>query len=338
MLIAAHYSRMNRWLTQRMTDIYRTKPFERGPFGELPETPRVPHRLFSDSQRRELELVSIPFGKHHVFYREQGPSGGGAEPLLLVHGLMTTSYSWRYVMGDLAKRYRVIAPDLPGSGDSEKSSDAPYSVAALATWIGEFQRALDIRGCKTVGNSLGGLLCMRLAMDDPGAFSQLVNIHSPFFPQANYQLLHTLLKIPGIKRGLAHVIRKNPLKWVHRNVHYYDESLKSLEEAHAYGDPLAEKNGTEAFIRYLSDVLTPAAFEKISSDAQKLRDAHEPFPVPLLLIYARQDPLVSPKNGERLSKLLPDAKMVWLDDSSHFAHVDTPKLIVDEVLRFLGDS
>jgi pimeloyl-ACP methyl ester carboxylesterase len=56
------------------------------------------------------------------------------------------------------------------------------------------------------------------------------------------------------------------------------------------------------------------------------------------LIYAHQDPLVSPSNGEKLAKLLPDAKMVWLDETSHFAHVDTPKPIVDEVLRFMGDS
>jgi pimeloyl-ACP methyl ester carboxylesterase len=310
-----------------------SKPFKRGPFAELPDTPRLPHRLFTDSVGHTIEMDSAGFGKHRVFYREQGSE----EPLLLIHGLMTTSYSWRYVFEGLAKKYRVIAPDLPGSGDSDKPSGAHYSVETLATWIGDFQRALNIRGCKTVGNSLGGLLCMRLALDDAGAFSRLVNIHSPFFPEPKYHLLHNLLKIPGVRQGLARVIRRDPLKWVHRNVHYWDESLKSLEEAHAYGDPLADPKGTDAFIDYLSDVLAPAAFKKISRDVQKLHDDSEPFPVPLLLIYARQDPLVSPANGEKLSKVLRDAKMVWMDDTSHFAHVDTPQPIIDEVLRFMGN-
>lgn len=310
-----------------------SKPFTRGRFEELPETPRIPHRLFADSVAHEIEIDSPGFGKHRVFYREQG----SGEPLLLIHGLMTTSYSWRYVFEDLAKRYRVIAPDLPGSGDSEKPADANYSVDTLAAWIGNFQRALNIRGCKTVGNSLGGLLCMRLALDDAGAFSRLVNIHSPFFPEPKYQLLHNLLKIPGLRQGLARVIRMNPLKWVHRNVHYYDESLKSLEEAREYGEPLADPKGTDAFIDYLSDVLAPAAFKKIARDVETLNKNHEPFPVPLLLIYARQDPLVSPNNGEKLSKVLRDAKMVWMGDTSHFAHVDTPKPVIDEVLRFMGN-
>ncbi len=282
-------------------------------------------------------MDSAGFGKHRVFYREQGAAGEEREPLLLIHGLMTTSYSWRYVFGDLAKKYRVIAPDLPGCGDSEKPSGARYSVETLATWIGDFQRALGIRGCCTVGNSLGGLLCMRLALDDAGAFRRLVNIHSPFFPEPKYHVLHNLLKIPGLRQGLAHVIRRDPLTWVHRNVHYYDESLKSLEEVHAYGDPLADPKGTDAFIDYLSDVIAPAAFQKISRDVAKLQAEREPFPVPFLLIYARQDPLVSPKNGEKLSKVLRDAKMVWMDHTSHFAHVDTPKPIIDEVLRFMGD-
>jgi pimeloyl-ACP methyl ester carboxylesterase len=310
-----------------------SKPFARGRFEDLPEMPRIAHRLFSDSSAHEIEIDSPGFGKHRVFYREQG----SGEPLLLIHGLMTTSYSWRYVFEDLAKKYRVIAPDLPGSGDSEKPDGAQYSVESLAAWIGNVQRALGIRGCKTVGNSLGGLLCMRLALDDAGAFTRLVNIHSPFFPEPKYEVLHHLLKIPGVKHGLGKFVRKDPLRWVHKNVHYFDESLKSLEEAHEYGDPLADPKGTDAFIAYLSDVLAPAAFKKIARDVRKLHDEKEPFPIPLLLIYARQDPLVSPKNGERLAKALRDAKMVWIEDTSHFAHVDTPKAVIDEVLRFMGN-
>ncbi|MEO7109054.1 MAG: alpha/beta fold hydrolase, partial [Polyangiaceae bacterium] len=130
-----------------MTGSSRSKPFQRGAFAELPETPRLPHRLFADSIARHIEMDSAGFGKHRVFYREQGTADDGREPLLLIHGLMTTSYSWRYVFEDFAKKYRVIAPDLPGSGDSDKPSGAHYSVETLATWIGDFQRALGIRGC-----------------------------------------------------------------------------------------------------------------------------------------------------------------------------------------------
>lgn len=306
------------------------KPFERGRFDDLPEKPRVSHS-FDATTAHEVTLDSAPFGKVRIAYREvgQGP------PLLLVHGLMTTSYSWRYVFAPLAKKYRVIAPDLPGAGASDKPLDREYSLEALATWLGEFQNALGIRGERTIGNSLGGLICMRRALDDSGAFSKLVNVHSPLFPEARYHALHTAIRIPGVRSALARFIRGRALRWVHRNVHYFDESLKSLEEAHAYGDPLAAPGGAEAFVHFLSDTITPRAVARIASDLETRHRRGEPFPVPLLLVYAREDPMVSPKNGERLSKIVPTAKITWLEHSSHFAHVDTPDLFVRETRDFL---
>jgi pimeloyl-ACP methyl ester carboxylesterase len=55
-----------------------------------------------------------------------------------------------------------------------------------------------------------------------------------------------------------------------------------------------------------------------------------------MLLYADQDPLVSPRNGERLHALLPQAELVWIEASSHFAHVDTPERVAARVLPFLS--
>lgn len=281
---------------------------------------------------RDLTLDSKPFGKMGVHYRELG----SGPPLLLIHGLMTASYSWRYVAPKLAETYRVIAPDLPGAGGSEKVVGRPYSLGALATWVGEFQDALGIRGERAIGNSLGGLIAMRHALDEPGAFSRLVNVHSPCFPEARYFVLQAALQLWGVRSVLAKLVRKDPLRWVHKNVHYWDESLKSLEEAHAYGDPLAEPNGAEAFLHYLSDAITPEGTHRISNDLVERRRAGEPFPVPLLLLYATEDPMVSPDNGRRLAKVIPEAKLTWIGETSHFMHVDTPGPFLEAVLPFLA--
>ncbi|MGH7329425.1 MAG: alpha/beta fold hydrolase, partial [Polyangiaceae bacterium] len=77
------------------------KPFERGRFEDLPEKPRVSHS-FDATKACEVTLDSKSFGKMRVAYREIGEG----PPLLLVHGLMTTSYSWRYVFEPLSKKYR----------------------------------------------------------------------------------------------------------------------------------------------------------------------------------------------------------------------------------------
>ena len=303
-----------------------SKPFKRGRWSDLPQHPPRPH-AYGATRSHSLALTSLPFGPLEVHWREygQGP------PLLLVHGLMTSSYSWRYVIEDLGKDHRLILPDLPGAGRSD-APDVPYTGAALATFLGEFVDALGVRGCLCIGNSLGGYLCMRAAQRDPGLFGRLVNLHSPGVPEPRIRLLNALLGIPGLARALAWVVRQHPNRWAWRNVHYWDESLKSREEAETYGRPLASVAGSRAFVRYLSDAVNAAEFSQFQ-DAL----VAEPFPIPLMLIYARQDPMVPPWIGDTLAGAIPDAELTWLEDSSHFAHVDSPHRFLAAVRPFLSE-
>ncbi len=64
----------------------------------------------------------------------------------------------------------------------------------------------------------------------------------------------------------------------------------------------------------------------------------EPFklPVPLLLLRAERDPMVPPRFGDVFASLLPDARLVRLAGTSHFAHVDAPDRFLPPVLDFLS--
>ena len=148
------------------------------------------------------------------------------------------------------------------------------------------------------------------------------------------RLLHGALAIPGVQAALARWVRRDPERWAHAHVHYFDESLKSREEARQYGAPLSEPAGARAFVRYLAETLAPAELEDFAHRLEALHAAGEPFPLPLLLVYAKQDPMVPPAVGRRLHRLLPDAELVWLDRSSHFCHVDSPDRVVEIAERF----
>jgi pimeloyl-ACP methyl ester carboxylesterase len=301
------------------------RPFERMRFEELPEVPRIPH-AFAATRGVDLKMKSRPFGELSVHYREHG----AGEPLLLVHGLMTTSYSWRYVYEPLGTQWRVIAPDLPGAGRSDKPH-ATYSAAALAEWLGEFQRELGIVGCRAIGNSLGGYLCLHQVMRDPGAYASLIDIHSPAAPELRYHALHAGLSLFGTTSLLRALVGKDGRRWTHRNVHYYDETLKSLEEAEEYAAPLRTREGVDAFARHLRETLAPAGFAELT---RALRA--KPFPIPLLLLYATSDPMVSPKNAGYLASLVPSAKLEMIEHTSHFMHVDTPEVVVGRARDFFG--
>lgn len=294
---------------------------------ELPDAPRLPHPFFEIPEERLL-VRSPHFGDPTLSVRRMGRGA----PLLLVHGLMTSSYSFRYVLEPLSKSYEVIVFDLPGAGRSD-TPDVPYGAEAMADLVGETIDALGIRGARVVGNSMAGYLCMWLALRRPEAIGRLVNLHSPGLVTPRMVALEAALGwVPGSWRVLDALVRRDPERWAFRNVHYWDETLKSREEAREYGAPLRTAAGRKAFTRYLAETLRASTMREL----ERRLAATRPFPVPLQLVYARADPMVPPSVGARLSALVPDATMVWLDEGSHFAHVDAPQAFLDAVRPFLA--
>lgn len=258
---------------------------------------------------------------------------GSGPPLLVVHGLMTSSYSWRYVLEPLGKRFTVYAPDLPGAGQSEPAPS--YAPQACAGSIGALQRALGIRGCRVIGNSMGGYLCMRLGLSDPEAMARLINVHSPGVPEARLVLLRAALALPGARAVLKSRVQRDPLRWAHANVHYYDESLKSLEGAHAYGDPLANDAGFAAFFGYLGQTMGIGPIREFHATLTDRKARGLPFPVPLVHLYARKDPMVPSRFGPILAEET-GSPLIWVEAASHFMHVDAVERFLPPVLEFLG--
>jgi pimeloyl-ACP methyl ester carboxylesterase len=303
----------------------KLRPFQRMNYADLPDKPRVPH-AYHRTEARDVLVRSSVLGdmSAHVRVLGSGP------PLLLVHGLMTTSYSFRYVIEPLAQHFQVFACDLPGAGRSDKPLKPAYTPHNLGVFLGELQKALGIRGSAVLGNSLGGFISMHLALHDPGAISKLVVNHAPGIPDKRYVALQALLGRSLVRDVFRRVVQGDVRKWIFRNVHYYDETLKSREELDEFGLPLATPEGMQAFVKMLRETMDPAGFESFVK-----RLEHQALTVPTLLVYARQDPLVPPSVGEALHRLIPGSQLERIAGTSHFTHVDSPDRMVQTVLPFL---
>lgn len=302
------------------------EPFRQMRYADLPERPRRPHPFFELPEER-VRVDSACFGPIELSVRR----AGSGPPLLCVHGLMTSSYSFRYLLEPLGERFEVIVFDLPGAGRSD-APDLPYTPEALARLIGELMDALGVTGCPVIGNSMGGYLAMQLALLRPDVMSRLVNLHSPGLPTTRMRALGAGLSLPGAAAILDRLVRRDPERWAFRNVHYFDETLKSREEAREYGAPLRTAAGRAAFVRYLRDTL---AVGPMRAFEEKLTALDGRFVVPLLLVYARRDPMVPPAIGERFAALLPEERIEWLEEGSHFAHVDATDGFLDVALPVL---
>lgn len=305
-----------------------SEPFVQLPFEDLPDTPRVPHPWF-DVPTRTVDVWTEALGETTTVVRVLGEG----PPLLLVHGLMTTGYSYRYVIEALAQDFTVYVPDLVGAGDATKP-DRFCGPEAVADWIAALVERLGIVGCDVVGNSMGGYLMMWAVLRHPRTFGSLVQLHGPAVAAPRLWALWAAIRLPGARSILGALVRRDPRRWAHRNVHYWDESLKSLEEAGVYGDVLATPDGLVGFHRQLRDMMNAPDLRRFARVLAARRKAGCGFPIPLLLLYARRDPMVPPSTGEALKALLRDVDLVWLDEGSHFAHVDAPAAFLQAARRF----
>ena len=302
-----------------------TAPFKQLRYEDVPELPNRPH-LWNEARTFELPIRTDELGEVRVSMHEYG----SGPPLLLVHGLMTAGYSFRYQLDTLGKTHRLLIPDLPGAGRSSHP-ERKLTPDALAKSILAIIDALDVRGVQVIGNSMGGYLSMRAAMIDPAAMRCLVNLHSPGLRTARMTALRVAGKLVPAERIVDMLVRRDPQRWVHKNVHYWDETVKSREEHREYALPLSSPEGRRSFARHLVHALDAREMDRFAE-----RLGRQAFPIPLCLVYTDKDPVVPPSVGDRLYKLVPEATFVRMKGASHFAHVDCPDRFANAIAPFLA--
>src|SRR6201995_3456192 len=102
---------------------------------------------------------------------------GEGPPVVLIHGITSSSRTWRSVMQGLAARHTVVAPDLLGHGRSGKPR-GDYSLGAYASGVRDLLSVLGIARATVVGHSLGGGIAMQFAYQFPDRLERLVLVSS----------------------------------------------------------------------------------------------------------------------------------------------------------------
>jgi pimeloyl-ACP methyl ester carboxylesterase len=109
---------------------------------------------------------------------------GEGPTVFLVHGYLASHATWEGVVGPLATRFHVIAPDLPGFGDSEKPppSRYPYTLASFAESLVDLIAALDLNRVAVVGQRMGSAVALTMAVAHPDIVEKLVLVTPDLMP------------------------------------------------------------------------------------------------------------------------------------------------------------
>ncbi len=249
-----------------------------------------PWRPPSDPEVRTVEVApvvgtEVRTGAVRLAYREWRPAGDASAPvLLLLHGSPGSSRDFLHLGPELAARFRVIAPDLPGFGASGR--DVPdYSIRAHAAYCRELLDRLGVPAVHVLGYSMGGGVAIELAGESPGRVRSLILLSGLGTQElellGNYGANHAVhaLQLAGL--------------WLLQELvpHFglFDGGMLSVAYARNFFD----------------------------TDQRPLRQLLLQLPMPTFLLHGSRDVLVPIEAAHETHRLVPQSELVELDDN-HF--------------------
>jgi pimeloyl-ACP methyl ester carboxylesterase len=263
-------------------------------------------------------------------------TAGRGELLLLIHGLGGSRRTWDQVIDGLATTHTVIAPDLPGHGES----DAPagdYSLGALAASLRDLLVVLGHGSATVIGHSLGGGVALQFAYQFPERVERLALISSGGLgPQLTPMLRAATL--PGaqtVVAGLALVPRSVTGRTL-AAVASIAPGLLARPDAGPVADGLrllAHAGQRRTFIRTARTVINWRG-QSVSA-IQHLRQLAG---LPVLLVWGSDDKTIPPRHHRDVAGLLTDPQLLEISGAGHYPQETAADRLLPALRQFLKST
>ena len=278
------------------------------------------HELVYDDS--EFSLID---GIEMHYRRFAGGDGRGA-PVLLIHGLGGSTFSWRYTAPALEQEgYLVIAVDLPGFGLSERRAGLEHSSVGRAEHLWALLEKLE-PGEKwhLVGHSMGGATVTAMALQEPEKVNSLT-LAAGALAEFEPSLVAFLLRYPPVSRwvrvlGPRLLFRES---WVEQALLSAYGRQPTADEVKGYYLPLTLENTDAVFVDLINTAPAP------------LLDRVGELDIPVLCLWGDDDAWVPLEQGERLVRLFPRAELVIITEEGHCPMETSPDQFNPALLDFL---
>jgi len=257
--------------------------------------------------------VQKKIGDLTVYYERHGQGA----PLLLIHGLGSSTRDWENQVKALSSFYEVIVFDLRGHGKTDKPK-GPYKVSLFAKDTAQLIQSLFSKPIDVVGHSLGGMIAFQLALDFPSLVNRLVIINSG-----------PAVIFPNLKTRFYFYLRRLSVKWF--GMKKLSQQLAKALFPKPEQDELREifiarweENDPRAYLDSLKAFLGWNVIPRLGS-----------IKCPTLIIAADHD-YTPVAFKEYYTKLIPGAILKVIPDSYHITLIDKPNELNQVLLDFLG--
>lgn len=267
-----------------------------------------------------LDYKTIVIDDETWHYLEGGPTG--AEVLLLLHGFGGDKDNWTRFSRSLTETYRVIAPDLPGFGESVWHPDWDYTLLPQRDRVDSFVRALNLEKFHVVGNSMGGNLAALVAHKNQENVISLA-------------LFNNAGVTEPIPSDFQRALLRGEDNWL------IVDSLEDFDDLIAYAafkKPFLPWPVKGVFARRAFDHAgsNRAIFETFRGDrTSALEPILEDIRQPVLILWGDTDRILHISSIDVMRPLLPQAKVIIMKDTGHIPMIERPSETAGHYLRFI---
>ncbi|HUB12443.1 MAG TPA: alpha/beta hydrolase [Acetobacteraceae bacterium] len=281
----------------------------------------IPHGRATQYCSRNVVLRRLRF-----HYLEWGAPD--APPIVLLHGGHQSAHSWDLVSLYLAQRYRVLALDQRGHGDSEWPRDAEYTNDAMSLDAEAFIAALGLQGPILMGHSMGGRNALLLTRRNPSLLRALVVVDvGPEVSDRGREVIAGFVQanqeFDGLDEFVENVRKYDP----YRSREHIERTVRYNMLQRADGKYVSKCDATP---RRLGLVRGTGPLENITLD-----DARA-FGLPALLVRGANSRILTPEAAERFRDVLPQGTLVTVPDCGHNVHGQNTKGFISAIEGFLA--
>ena len=261
-----------------------------------------------------------------VFYRQAGEAGGQHVPLLLLHGWGGSSSYWRPTLAALGGDRHILAPELPGFGQSPplKGDASPHRMAELVI---AFADAMGFTQFDLNGHSFTASVATYVAARYPDRVRRLVlTCMSTFRSERERRIVSQVHKILAVWMAL-----RRP--WMARVRPLY----RTVGSRFFYRIPANDALLQEAVTDFLRMDQRTALETAAGAGDPAINTSLAAIRCPTLVIGARQDNIMPPAGTPEVARLVPNSRLVWIDHCGHLPMIERPEEY-HQVLRTFLDG
>jgi pimeloyl-ACP methyl ester carboxylesterase len=277
------------------------------------------HEAFRKRQKR-TELDGLSYRPLHVALTDLGQG----EPVILLHGIPTWSFLYNEVIPLLADKFRVIAPDFLGHGYSDRRDFFDRSLLAQTEMILSLMDRLELKQAHFVGHDTGGGVALIMAIFHPERVSHLVLTNVVAYDSWPIDDMIALGN-PSWRSKTPKEVADFLASGLPDGI--YNKDRVTPEFRAGIVAPYSDEEGKISIIRNASSLNT--------NHTTMLVEKHGEIRSPTLCLWGVHDPWQTIHDGERLSREIPDARLVRVENASHWIPHDTPQIFAEEITKFL---